>query len=241
MMSYLWYFTIFILCNYVSSVERTMFDFASISPSRLTPFDIEAYTKAAVIRQNQENAFIAHMSTLAAARRASIARDPIKNGTKSGNNLQREDAQGIPELLQRFLIQREKDHLAQIQNVMLQGQNRGILGEGERFGANDRSDQMIERFLSQNRGNAAYQPDLFNSGTMNTFPVFNRGGFSKERAPVSMTSTDIDLTNQEETQNKRLSMPKIANDDFKNIATPLQSLSQSPFNNEDSTKEGISN
>uniref|UniRef100_A0A0K0DUY2 Corticotropin-releasing factor domain-containing protein n=1 Tax=Strongyloides stercoralis TaxID=6248 RepID=A0A0K0DUY2_STRER len=217
------------LIKLVLSNESTMFDFASITPSRLTPFDIEAYTKAAVIRQNQENAFIAHMSTLAAARRASIARDPVKNGTKPGTNYPKEDVHGIPELLQRFLIQREKDHLAQIQSIMFQGQSRGILGEDERFRGNDRSNQMIERFLNQNnRRNNIYQKNELNSGAFNSFPVFNRE-FSRERSPITVTSAIIDSPNKEETHLKRLSMPKKINEDSMNETMPLTSFDQIPM------------
>uniref|UniRef100_A0A0K0G0L6 Uncharacterized protein n=1 Tax=Strongyloides venezuelensis TaxID=75913 RepID=A0A0K0G0L6_STRVS len=224
-------YSIFVILTFIElvlSIERTMFDFGSITPSRLTPFDIEAYTKAAVIRQNQENAFIAHMSTLAAARRASIARDQIKNGTKQGVNYPKEDVNGIPELLQKFLIQREKDHLAQIQSIMLQGQRRGILGEDERFVGNERSDQIIERFLNQNnRGSNIYQPDRLNSGTLNSFPVFNRG-FPRERAPITVTSTIIDSPIKEETHLRRLSVPKTVIENSSNDTISLPTLDQLP-------------
>lgn len=52
-----WYIVILTLIKIVLSDDSTMFNFGSISPSRLTPFDIEAYTKAAVIRQNQVSCY----------------------------------------------------------------------------------------------------------------------------------------------------------------------------------------
>lgn len=169
------------------------------------------------------------MSTLAAARRASIARDQIKNGTKTNINYPREDVHGIPELLQRFLVQREKDHLAQIQSIMFQGQNRGILGEDERFRGNDRSNQMIERFLNQNnRGNNVFQPNGLNPGTFNALPIFNRE-LSRERSPITVTSTVIDSPKKEETHLKRLSMPKKINEDSLNETMSLVSLNELPI------------
>uniref|UniRef100_A0AC35TGS6 DUF148 domain-containing protein n=1 Tax=Rhabditophanes sp. KR3021 TaxID=114890 RepID=A0AC35TGS6_9BILA len=210
----------------------TMFDFAAMSNSRLAPFDIEAYTKAAVIRQNQENAFIAHMSTIGAARRAGLSRQPVKN---NGTSVQREDVNGIPELLQRFLIQRERDHLVQMHNIMSQSQQHGLPNTPNQFSlpTNPTSDNMINRFLNQDRTHIL-QP-ASNGFQMPFMSGFNNGRHV-ERLPKSsiVTTTTTQKSTDLDGFNFEITGPSFVfpQESTTTIATPLLNRS-----NNDTTKD----